>query len=142
MSNARTTPTKFEELGGEPALWAIIDRFVDRVCDDIMIGFFFRNVDRTRLKRHEYEHAARMLGARIEYTGRNLRQAHAKHPIMGGQFARRKTILGQVLEEFQVPEHIREAWLVHTEKLRPLITRDAGSDCDPDAAQARISGND
>src|SRR3954464_7672133 len=75
--------TLFEDLGGEAALRPIIDRFVDRVFDDVMIGFFFRNARRERVKAMEYEFAAKHLGADIEYTGRPLDAAHRAHPIMG-----------------------------------------------------------
>ncbi len=124
-------PTFFDELGGEPALRRIVDRFVDRIFDDAMIGFFFRNASRERVKAKEYEFAARHLGADVEYTGRPLREVHAAHPIMGGQFNRRLQILKDTLDEFQVPPRVREHWVRHTEQLKPHITRDAGDLCDP-----------
>ena len=95
--------TLFDDLGGEPRLRLIIDRFVDRTFDDPMIGFFFRNASRERVKAKEYEFAARHLGAEIPYTGRSLRDAHAAHPIMGGQFNRRLQILKDTLDELGVP---------------------------------------
>ena len=73
--------TLFDDLGGEPVLRRIIDRFVDRVFDDVMIGFFFRNARKERIKQKEYEHAAQHLGAPIAYTGRPLDEAHRAHPI-------------------------------------------------------------
>lgn len=130
--------TLFEDLGGEAALRPIIERFVDRVFDDVMIGFFFRNARRERVKAKEYEFAAKHLGADIEYTGRPLDEAHRAHPIMGGQFARRLTILKETLEAAHVPEHVKQHWLAHTESLRPSITADSGRECDPDQARARI----
>jgi hemoglobin len=131
--------TLFEDLGGEPVLRRIIERFVDRVFDDVMIGFFFRNARRERIKQKEYEHAAQHLGAGSAYTGRPLAEAHRAHPIMGGQFARRSMILKETLEEARVPEHVKKHWLEHTESLRPLITGDASSECDPDKAQQRVA---
>jgi truncated hemoglobin YjbI len=130
--------TLFDELGGEPALRRIIDRFVDREFDDVMIGFFFRKAKRERVKAKEYEFAARHLGASIAYTGRPIGEAHAAHPIMGGQFMRRLELLKLTLEELGVPEHIRQHWIEHTEKLRPLVTRDSGGRCDPEAALDRV----
>jgi hemoglobin len=130
----------FQELGGEPALRKIIDRFVDRVFDDAMIGFFFRHARRERIKQMEYEFAASHLGADVPYTGRPIDVAHRAHPIMGGQFQRRLKLLEQTLEEEGVPPHIRQHWLAHTEALRPLVTGDAGSACDPVAAAARAAG--
>ena len=130
--------TLYEELGGEAKLRQIIDTFIDRVFDDRMIGFFFRNANKKRIKEMEFQLTARFLGADVEYQGRPLDEVHAKHPIMGGQFARRLQILSETLEFYKVPKHIRDAWIEHTESLRPLITRDSGSDCDPVAARQRV----
>jgi hemoglobin len=127
----------YTELG-EDRLRQIIEVFVDRIFDDIMIGFFFRNADRSRIKEMEFQFTAQFLGAEIAYQGRPLAEAHRQHPIMGGQFARRLQILRETLEEFRVPPHIRDAWLAHTESLRPLITGDKGSDCDPLRARDRV----
>jgi hemoglobin len=126
--------TLFDELGGEPALRRVIDRFVDSIFDDAMIGFFFRNASRERIKAKEYEFAARHLGAEVAYTGRPLREAHAAHPIMGGQFNRRLQILKDTLAELGVPERVREHWVRHTEQLRDQVTRNAGNACDPTLA--------
>ena len=92
-----TAPSYFDQLGGETALKAIIDQFIDLVFQDRMIGFFFRNADRRRLKELEYQLAAHFLGAPIEYRGKPLDHVHAKYPIMGGHFARRKQILKETL---------------------------------------------
>jgi len=129
----------FEKLGGESRLRAIVNAFIDRVFEDRMIGFFFRNADRARIKEMEYQLAASFLGADIKYTGRPLGKAHVNHPIMGGHFARRRQILKETLEAYQVVEEIQAAWLHHTDSLRPLITPEAGSGCDPIAARARVN---
>jgi len=128
----------FETLGGEARLRAIIDTFIDRVFADRMIGFFFRNADRARIKEMEYQLAASFLGAGVKYSGKPLGKAHVNHPIMGGHFARRRQILKETLEAYRVPEEIKSAWLRHTDSLRPLITPEPGSDCDPVAARARV----
>jgi hemoglobin len=127
----------FDQLGGAEKLRAIIDVFIDRIFVDPMIGFFFHNANKQRLKEMEYELTAEFLGADIAYRGRPLDQAHSKHPIMGGQFMRRLQILRETLEEFGVPQEVRAAWLAHSESLRPLITADKGSDCDPLSAQKK-----
>ncbi|MEM1414572.1 MAG: group 1 truncated hemoglobin [Myxococcota bacterium] len=121
--------TAFERIGGEPALRAIVDAFVDRCFDDLMIGFMFRRASRERVKTFEYQHAAEQLGAGVRYEGRPLAAAHASHRIMGGQFLRRLTILRQVLDERGVPADIRDAWLAHHESLRHEVTADHGSEC-------------
>ncbi|HEX9619625.1 MAG TPA: group 1 truncated hemoglobin [Polyangiaceae bacterium] len=128
--DVQTESTLYEQLGGEQVLRAIIDRFVDRVTTDTMIGFLFANVDRERLKAREFEFAARHLGASIEYTGRALDRVHRRHRILGGHFMRRLQILKETLVEFETPDHIVAHWVAHTESLRPLITDYAGSQCD------------
>ena len=131
------TPTPFERLGGEVKLRAVIDSFVDRVFADRLIGFLFRNADKARIKEMEYQLAASYFGAPVEYHGRPLDQAHAKHPIMGGHFARRRQILTESIEAHGLADDIKKLWLDHTDELRPLITPESDSDCDPVAARER-----
>jgi len=119
----------YERLG-EQRLRAVIDDFINRVTSDLMIGFFFANVDLQALKQREFELAANMLGADIPYTGRPMRQAHRSHPIMGGHFERRAQILRNVLAAHDVPDDIRKRWLEHVEALRDQITDRQGSGCD------------
>ncbi len=131
----------FDDLGGESGLRPVIDTFIDRVFDDVMIGFLFRNASRERVKRMEYEFAARHLGAPIVYTGMTIAAAHAKHPIMGGHFMRRLQILKDTMREFGVPEHVQAHWIEHTLQLRPIVTNDALGECNPEAARARVRDN-
>jgi hemoglobin len=127
----------FEQLGGENLLRKIVDTFIDRVFADRMIGFFFRKANKERIKLMEYQLAAHLLGAGTPYEGQPLDKAHAKHPIMGGHFARRRQILKETLELYNVPEPVKQAWLKHTDDMRPLITDQSGSGCDPDGARRR-----
>jgi hemoglobin len=138
---AKKVDSHFDQLGGELRLREIIDTFIERVFADRMIGFFFRKTDKKRIKEMEYQLAAGFLGAGIEYQGRPLQKAHAKHPIMGGHFARRRQILKETLEFFQVAEDIKNGWLKHTDDLRPLITGQSGSGCDPIEARRRAIGS-
>ena len=130
--------TPFERLGGEAKLRAVVDAFIDQVFTDRMIGFFFRSADKLRIKEMEYQLAASFLGAKVEYTGRPLDQVHRKFPIMGGHFARRRQILKECLDSQGVAEDIKKLWLDHTDAMRPLITPEADSGCDPIAARERV----
>jgi truncated hemoglobin YjbI len=123
-------PSLFDELGGEPVLRGIVSRFVDAMFTDPMIGFFFRNADRARIKAKEYELAAEHLGGGVRYSGRPLQTAHAPHRIMGGQFARRLALLESTLRDAGAPSRVLGHWLAHTNSLRGLITADATSECD------------
>jgi truncated hemoglobin YjbI len=124
-------PSLFEALGGEAVLRPLIARFVDRMFDDIMIGYLFRTADRERVKAKEYEFAARHLGAPVPYTGRPLPEAHRAHRITGGQFMRRLQILKETLAAFQVPVAVSEHFVEHTLSLQAQITNNALDQCDP-----------
>jgi len=119
----------FEQLGGEPKLSAIVDDFVDRCFDDLMIGFMFKRASRDRIKRFEYQHAAEHLGGPVRYGGRPLGEAHGPHRIFGGQFARRRQILIETLRDHDVADDIIDAWIAHQDTLRALITKDQDSNC-------------
>src|SRR4051812_32780270 len=123
--------TLFERLGGATVLRAIIERFVDRLFDDLMIGYLFRAADRARVKAKEYEFAARHLGAQVPYTGRPINDAHRPHRITGGHFMRRLQILKETLAEFRVPPEVSEHWVAHTLSLQTEITDNALDQCDP-----------
>ncbi len=123
--------TRFEAVGGEPALRDIIDHFVDRLFEDVMIGYLFRAADRQRVKAKEYEFAARQLGAPVAYSGRQIPDAHRAHRITGGQFMRRLQILKETLHRFQVPPSVSEHWIAHTLSLQSEITNNALDECDP-----------
>ncbi len=127
VSVAGMAQTLFAQMGGEHKLRAVIDLFVDRMFDDILIGFFFRKTAKPKLKELEYEHAAAFLGANVPYTGRPLRRAHVGHQINGGQFARRRQILRDTLADLQVPAEVAAAWLAHQESLRADIVGGAPS---------------
>jgi hemoglobin len=119
----------YERIGGEAGLRAIVDDFVSRVTSDIMIGFFFRGVDKEKLTTLETQFAASHLGGPSNYQGRPLKKAHEAHPIMGGQFNRRLTILDQTLRDHGVEDEVRTVWLEHNEQLRSQITRDRRDEC-------------
>lgn len=136
-----TEPTLYAELGGESVLRRVIERFVDRLFDDVMIGYLFRAADRARVKEKEFEHAAEHLGAPIAYTGRPVAAAHAPHRIRGGQFMRRVQILKETLAEFGVPATVAEHWISHTLALRPLVTSDEDGVCDPSLGARAPAGD-
>ena len=129
--------SSFERVGGEDAVRGVINDFMDRVFDDVMIGFHFRGASRPRIKELEYQLAAKFLGAPVEYKGKPLFEAHAKHRILGGHFMRRMKILKDTLEAHHIPEDIKAEWIAHNEVLRSEITGDKGSGCDHDLAEAR-----
>lgn len=137
----------FEQAGGAAKIRAVLADFYDRVFADLMIGFLFKGIDKQRLIAHELELTLRALGADVPYLGRSLREAHARHPILGGHFMRRRKLLADAIARHGLPDAVRDAWLAHTDALRAEITPDRGDECDAPAAAnrartARGSGSD
>jgi hemoglobin len=121
--------TAFERLGGEQGLRPIIEDFVDRMVQDVMIGFFFRKVDVPRLKEMEYQFTAQFLGAELSYEGKPIGKAHSPHRIMGGQFDRRTQLLREAMLRHAVPADLQEIWLAHVEALRGRVTGQGPGEC-------------
>ena len=117
------------ERVGETTVREVVDRFVARMFDDFIIGFMFVGRDREAIARHEFEHAARVLGSDIPYTGRNIPSLHRPLKINGGQFRRRLAILTQELERANVPDDIRAVWIEAQRRMEKQITD--GTDCVP-----------
>jgi truncated hemoglobin YjbI len=122
--------TAFVRAGGEAVLRPAMERFVQQLAVDPMIGFLFGQADLPRLALREYQLAAQFLGAEVEYEGRPLQRAHAPFPITGGMFARRRFLLEQELRRSEVADDIVDLWLAHTDSLRAQITPQPGGRCD------------
>lgn len=111
----------------ELAARGVIDRFVDRMFDDMIVGFLFAGKNREGIKRFEYEHAAGTLGADVSYGGRPIVPLHRALKINKGQFRRRLAILRQELDRSGLPPEVSAAWIAAQARLEPAITD--GNDC-------------
>ena len=129
----------FERIGGEEALGRIIEDFVGRTFEDVMIGFMFVGKNRARITRFETELAGEQLGGPMRYTGRPMGDIHGALPIMGGHFARRRTILENTLRDHGVEADIAARWLAHVDGLREQVLGVGvdGEHCDHAAQAAR-----
>jgi hemoglobin len=130
-------PVLFDRIGAAQ-LRAVIEDFYARVFGDVMIGFLFEGKDRQRLIDKEYELAARLLGADIAYTGKPMREAHARSPILGGHFERRLELLRQTLAAHAVDPEVVASLIDHSLALRSQITPDRGSECKDSEAARRV----
>lgn len=134
MSDARPL---YERAGGAGAVRAVLADFYDAVFADLMIGFLFKGIDKQRLIERELELTLAALGADVRYGGAALRTVHARHPILGGHFMRRRKLLADAIARHGLPDDVRDAWLAHTDALKAEITPDRGDECDAPAAAVR-----
>lgn len=113
-----------EELGGEERFRELLTDFYDRLFDDIIIGFLFAESDKSALVESQMAWSSARLGDRSgSYEGPTIRGSHVDLPITSGMFDRRHQILREVLEEWDVPEHVRDAWLELDQSLRSNVVR-------------------
>lgn len=127
----------WERAGGRAGVRAVLVDFYDRVFDDLMIGYLFRGADKARLVDKECELTLVALGADVAYSGRPIDAVHRPLPIMGGHFMRRRKLLADAIDRAGLPADVRDAWLAHTDRLRPLVTPDRGGECDAPGAAVR-----
>ncbi len=96
--------TLYERLGGEAAIKAVVDEFVTNVGADTRINKFFANANLDRLKGHLVNQIGQASGGPQQYTGRDMKTAHAGMGIDGAAFDALVEDLVKALDKFSVPE--------------------------------------
>lgn len=109
------------DFGDLQGLRHILSDFYNRVFQDPMIGYLFREQDQERLIEREVEWTAKALGVEIKYTGRSLAKAHQSHPIRRGHFHRRNHLLQQTLIDHKLSESVITWWMHHSQSLEKVI---------------------
>lgn len=82
MSDENTV-SLFEQLGGEAAVDAAVDVFYRKVLADYRINRFFNNVDMDKQAAKQKAFLTMAFGGPNHYTGKDLRDGHAKLVKMG-----------------------------------------------------------
>lgn len=70
--------TLFDQLGGEKAIEAAVASFYKKVLIDKRIAHFFEGIDKDKLHAHQKAFMTYAFGGAAHYSGRSLREAHAK----------------------------------------------------------------
>lgn len=110
-----TTPTEslYERIGGEAAVNAAVETFYRKVLDDHRINRFFDKSDMAAQIAKQKAFFTLAFGGPNEYTGQDMRAAHAHLVKMGlndSHFDAVMEHLGATLQELNVPpELIAEA---------------------------------
>jgi truncated hemoglobin YjbI len=113
----------YDDMGGEPALRAVLRSLYDRLFDDVMVGFLFAGKDKERLIEHQLWFTARFLGGPSRYEGKSIPDAHAALPLLPGHFDRRHHLLRQALTEHRVPAAVAEEWLRVDASLKTAVLK-------------------
>lgn len=99
-------PSIFEQIGGAPAVRAVVDDFYQRVLADPLLAPFFDNVDMAKQRQHQALFITMALGGPQDYKGRNMREAHAGLGIRDQHFDAVARHLQESLEGAGVPAAI------------------------------------
>jgi len=94
----------YQEIGGAPALTAVVEDFYVRVLADARLAGYFRNSDMAHLKRTQVSFFAAALGGPEPYLGLSMADAHRDRNIGQVQFDLAVGHLTAALRACGVPE--------------------------------------
>ena len=93
----------YDRLGGQRAIVAVIDDFIDRVAADARIKFRFLNTDLPKLKTLLVEFVCMATGGPCKYTGQDMETSHAGMELVDDEFTALVEDLAGALDKFKVP---------------------------------------
>jgi hemoglobin len=111
----------YEQLGGEPAIAAVVDDFYARVLGDASLSPLFVGVDLERLRTHQKRFVGYALGGPNRYTGRSMGRAHAGLGITPEQFGAVAGHLSDALAACGVPPWTVDEVIGHVAQLAPDV---------------------
>lgn len=105
-----TGTTLYDQLGGEAAVNAAVDIFYRKVLDDHRINRFFDNTDIEKQAAKQKSFLTMAFGGPNNYTGADMRQAHAhlvkKWGLDDSHFDAVMEHLSGTLQELNVPQNL------------------------------------
>lgn len=109
MSENTTNLTLFEQLGGEAAVNAAVDIFYRKVLADYRINRFFDGVDMDQQAAKQKAFLTMAFGGPNNYTGQDMRNAHARLVKMGLDDSHFDAVMENLLAtlaELNVPQNL------------------------------------
>ncbi|MCQ8104597.1 group 1 truncated hemoglobin [Methylomonas sp. SURF-2] len=111
----------YERLGGEAAVNAAVDIFYDKVLSDYRINRYFDKTDMPKQVAHLKAFMTVAFGGPNDYTGRSLRDGHARLVAMGlndSHFDIVMEHLGSTMRQLNVPAELIEEAAAIVESVR------------------------
>ncbi|HET9957411.1 MAG TPA: group 1 truncated hemoglobin [Polyangiaceae bacterium] len=100
------TQSLYERIGGEAAVDAAVDRFYRKVLSDDRISEFFDTTDMDRQRAKQKAFLTYAFGGPNQYSGKDMRAAHAKMKLNEQHFDAVVEHLAATLRELEVPEEL------------------------------------
>ena len=111
--SSMTMRSLYDRLGGEPAITAVIDDFVNRAAGDPKVNFTRKGTDKewaataenvAKLKKHLTQFVCMATGGPQKYEGKAMKPAHAGMKITEAEFGAIAADLIASLDKFKVPQ--------------------------------------
>jgi hemoglobin len=118
------TTTIYDDIGGAPAVTAVVDAFYVRLLDDADLQPYLEGRDMSRLKAHQRALVSVALGATSEeYSGKMMHPAHTGLAITNAAFDKVLDHLLAVLTDVGVPEVTSARIMAILEPLRTDVVQ-------------------
>lgn len=95
----------YESIGGEAAVNAAVDVFYRKVLSDERISDFFDTVDMEEQHKKQKAFLTMAFGGPNQYTGKDMREAHASMNLTEEHFTAVAEALVGTLEDLEVPQN-------------------------------------
>lgn len=114
----------YREIGGSEAVEAVVNDFYDRVLsDDDLVGYF-EGYDVQELRAHQVQFVSSVAGGPVDYSGRDMREAHRHLDIAEEDFDAVATYLEGALRDNGVGEGNVDAIMTEVAALKePVLGR-------------------
>lgn len=107
----------YDQLGGEPAIDATVEKFYQLVLEDQLLSPFFKNTDMTKQRRMQKSFLNHVLGMK-PYAGKNMRKAHQGMGLTDEHFNRVAKLLGDAMLSLGVKQDLVSQTLAIAETTR------------------------
>lgn len=111
----------FRELGGLPAITAVVDLFLAKVDNDLRINLFFEKTDHKDLRNLVIEQFCQATGGPCTYSGRTMEEAHSGMNLNDADFAAFVEDLVAALDELKVPKSSQDKLLALLGPMKPQV---------------------
>jgi len=106
MNTTQSKASVFDRIGGMPAVNAAVDIFYQKVISDESISHFFKHIDMERQSGKLKGFLAYAFGAPMKYSGKSMREAHARMNLTEDHFNAVAGHLVATLNQLSVPDEL------------------------------------
>ncbi|WP_135306433.1 group I truncated hemoglobin [Haloarcula amylovorans] len=116
--------TIYQDIGGKDAVEAVVTDFYDQVLSDEQLTPYFDGMDMDELRAHQIQFISAVAGGPVNYTGDDMRKAHAYLDIDEEDFRVVGEYLKSALQMNGVDDENVEAIMVEVMAFKdPILNR-------------------